>query len=391
MILHLFNPENDLALADGGANYCAPPAARQIAYDLGALPLWFAQCGDAVFLPGEIHKEYYNEVSRLFNIASPYDSSHCGSLSNVAPWGWSPQILRRFRQMGIPEVVLPQDESVENIRMLSNRKSSIKILSALKEAGVDIPPLPCYFTNVDEVAAYVCSRERCVVKAPWSGSGKGIMWGLGHMERPMEQFCKGVIRRQSGIVCEEFLVSRAEFAMEFLVDGGKVKFAGYSMFDTFKGAYTGNLLAPDERIEAMLAGHIDIERLHAVRDVLPAVLERLLAGSGYEGYLGIDMMIYDDAGVARLNPCIELNLRMNMGVVSRIFHDRFVLPGSRGNYFVKFYSKNGEAFEEHCRNKELYPLHVVSSRIEGGYMNLSPVTPESRYAVYVIIDKEDSM
>ena len=51
-----------------------------------------------------------------------------------------------------------------------------------------------------------------MVKAPWSGSGKGIMWGLGRMEVPMEHFCKGVIRRQGGVVCEEFLFSKKEFA-----------------------------------------------------------------------------------------------------------------------------------------------------------------------------------
>ena len=33
MQLHLFNPENDLALADGNANYCAPPSALKIAYE----------------------------------------------------------------------------------------------------------------------------------------------------------------------------------------------------------------------------------------------------------------------------------------------------------------------------------------------------------------------
>ena len=30
MKLHIFNPENDLALADGGANYCPTPAATRI-------------------------------------------------------------------------------------------------------------------------------------------------------------------------------------------------------------------------------------------------------------------------------------------------------------------------------------------------------------------------
>ena len=36
MILYIFNPENDLALADGGANYCPPPAAALIAHELAS-------------------------------------------------------------------------------------------------------------------------------------------------------------------------------------------------------------------------------------------------------------------------------------------------------------------------------------------------------------------
>ena len=47
MKLHLFNPENDLAIADGNANYCAPPSALKIAYDLSTLPLWYANNEDA--------------------------------------------------------------------------------------------------------------------------------------------------------------------------------------------------------------------------------------------------------------------------------------------------------------------------------------------------------
>lgn len=389
MQLHIFNPENDLALADGGANYCAPPAARQIAFDLGALPLWFAPCADVVHLPGEIQKEYYASVSSLFNIAEPYESLHCGSLTGVSPWGWSPQIVRRLKQLGIPSALLPSDECIGTMRALSNRRSSIKILSALNEAGIDTPSLPRYFTTIDAAAAYIGSKERCVVKAPWSGSGKGIMWGLGRMEVPMEHFCKGVIRRQGGVVCEEFLFSKKEFAMEFRIVGGKAHFVGYSLFDAFKGAYTGNLLAADEEIESLLTEYIAVEKIAAVRRALPVILEQLLAGSGYEGYLGIDMMLYDDGGKTRLNPCIELNLRMNMGVVSRLFYNRFVSPGATGRFFVAHYGSDGAAYAEHCRNRELYPLRVSSSRIESGYLNLSPITPENRYAVYVIIGKAD--
>ena len=77
MKLHIFNPENDLALADGGANYCPTPAAARIAYDLASLPLWFADEQDCVVLPDDMHREYHREVSSLFAVASPYNSDMC--------------------------------------------------------------------------------------------------------------------------------------------------------------------------------------------------------------------------------------------------------------------------------------------------------------------------
>lgn len=47
-VLYLFNPENDLALANGGKNYTPPPLARTIARDLSTLPLWYATEGENI-------------------------------------------------------------------------------------------------------------------------------------------------------------------------------------------------------------------------------------------------------------------------------------------------------------------------------------------------------
>ena len=68
MQLHLFNPENDLAIADGNANYCAPPSALKIAYDLSTLPLWYADEEDKVYRPDILHSEYYKEYSQKFSL-----------------------------------------------------------------------------------------------------------------------------------------------------------------------------------------------------------------------------------------------------------------------------------------------------------------------------------
>ena len=69
------------------------------------------------------------------------------------------------------------------------------------------------------------------------------MWGLGRVEVPLENFYKGIIKRQGGVVCEHFLESVQEFAMEFFAGEHGVSFVGYSLFDADKGSYSGNLLA----------------------------------------------------------------------------------------------------------------------------------------------------
>ncbi|MEA5063338.1 MAG: hypothetical protein VB054_08425, partial [Petrimonas sp.] len=40
--MHLFNPDNDLALANFSANYTPPASALKIAEDLAILPVWYA-------------------------------------------------------------------------------------------------------------------------------------------------------------------------------------------------------------------------------------------------------------------------------------------------------------------------------------------------------------
>ena len=385
MILHLFNPENDLALADGGANYCPPPAAAQIAYDLASLPLWFAGIGNAVALPDGNHLRFCEDISNSFNVALPYETSMVGKLECCRPWGWSAQMKRRFKAMGVPVDVLPSDEAVDAVRFLSNRRSAIKILTELKERGIEVPAMPQYLHDADAVAAFVNSMPRCVVKAPWSGSGKGIAWGIGRVETPMEHFYKGVIKRQGGVVCEHFLESVQEFAMEFFASEQGVSFVGYSLFDANKGSYSGNLLAPDSRIEGILSYLVPLETLHSVRAHLLEILSSMLRGSSYCGYLGVDMMIYRSGEHLCLNPCMELNLRMNMGVVSRLFYDNYVVHGAEGRFFVDFYKKSGEAYELHMNNSKNHPLEVRDGRICRGYLNLSPVTSESRYAAYVIL------
>ena len=387
----MFNPENDLALADGTWAYSAPPAAMRIANDLSTLPLWYADSEDFVYLPRVEQNEYYNEMSKLFCLAKPYTKERLDRVDGVSPWGWSLQLHRRLRNLGMSGEGMLTEGELASVRDLSNRITSIKILDRLRSRGVDTPCIPEYFSNPDDVASFVNGHDRCVIKAPWSGSGKGIMWGKGKVERPLEQFYKGVMRRQGGVVCERFLNVVVEFAMEFQYTGKEVVFAGYSLFTTSNASYNGNILAPDKEIEQFILQYIPLAELHAVRKSLLDILNELLDGSGYEGYLGVDMMVYDDGGRYRLNPCMELNLRMNMGMVSHLFYDKYVADGSVGSYNVSYFKSSGEALALHERLKKEHPLILEESRIYSGYINLSPVDTETYYMAYAIIESEGAV
>lgn len=386
MILHIFNPENDLALADGSTNYFAPSAAMSIAHDLATLPLWFASPGDVVQLPGLLQAEFRNKVAEDFDVAAVYDEKLKPLITTVEPWGWSPQMHKRMQMQGFAEPLLPSMAVVNGIRELSNRCTSIKILKALEERGIEISFLPEYFTNPADVANFINSRERCVVKAPWSGSGKGIAWGIGRVEPPMEHFYTGVIKRQGGVVCEEFLDKEIEFAMEFHSGKEGITFAGYSLFTSFKGSYSGNILASNEDIEEFITSYIPKESIDKVRKELQNILNDILAPSGYTGYFGIDMMIYKTHGNYALHPCMELNLRMNMGMAARRIFDTHVHPASKGVYRVIYFKNDGEALEIHYENSLRYRQHVQNGRIKSGYINFNPVTSGTRYIACAIVD-----
>lgn len=386
MKLHIFNPENDLALADGSTNYFAPSAAMSIAHDLATLPLWFASPDDVVQLPGSLHADYRDIVAKDFKTAAVYNENLKPRITGIVPWGWSPQMHKRLQVQGFVEPLLPSMAVVNEIRELSNRRTSISILNALKEKGVEIPFLPQYFTSPADVGNFINNRERCVVKAPWSGSGKGIAWGIGRVEPPMEHFYTGVIKRQGGVVCEEFLNKKIEFAMEFHSGKEGVTFAGYSLFTSFKGSYSGNILASNGDIEEFITSYIPKKEIDKACKELQVVLNDILVPSGYTGYFGIDMMIYRTDGRYALHPCMELNLRMNMGMAARCIFDNHIHSASKGVYKVVYFKNDGEALEMHNNNSLSYRLRVENGRIKSGYINFNPVTSGTRYIACAIID-----
>ncbi|MCF0196184.1 MAG: hypothetical protein HUK03_02925 [Bacteroidaceae bacterium] len=288
MTLHIFNPENDMALADGKPGYTPPAIIRQMRHELAGLPYWWAADDDVVW-DGE----------------SPVATE---GIDRIQPWGWSPALCHQLRAAGVAESLLPTDERLRVIRRLSHRGTAVEALRDIMQSG--IPGLVgesrlCH--SADEAMAVAQTWQQAVMKAPWSSSGKGLMRADAPNAR---QWAERIIRQQGSVAVEAWQDRQADLAMEFWLEGGVPRYEGLSLFYTNdQGAYQGNWVAPEGEKMQWLASVADPRVLGAVQQWW---MERL-RGVDYEGPVGVDMLLTRDG---MLCPCVEVNWRMTMGLVS---------------------------------------------------------------------------
>ena len=89
------------------------------------------------------------------------------------------------------------------------------------------------------------------------------------------------------------------------------------MFYASNGAYKGNILASNEHIENTLSRWVPKGMLHKVQEWIARWLDEKLSGK-YAGFIGVDMFICEDG---LLNPAMEINFRMTMGLIARNIYD----------------------------------------------------------------------
>ena len=380
--LYLFNPENDMALASASPYYMVPSNIKKMSADLSALPAWYAPVGSNVLLGDERQKEWMEKKCR-FSLRMEWSVGLSPYYIKVCPWGWNPALIRCLKDAGVPGEAMLADERMEMVRRLSSRQTAVDLLPRLRieqTLGESFA-----FTSFEKLLAFVAKDEELLLKSPWSGSGKGIQKIKGGLEAPVYGWAKRVISTQGSIVVEPFYQKVVDFAMEFYSDGKEVSFVGYSLFEAdCRGIYKENVLASDQVIETRLASYVPLEVLSEIRKRCMEELGSLLADA-YVGYLGVDMMICVEDGTYKVHPCVEVNLRMNMGVVSRLLYDNHVCEGAEGRYVIEYFPKNGEALRFYETMQEEYPLEMQDGRIKRGYLSLTPVFADTSYQIFIKI------
>lgn len=419
-----FNPEHDMALANGDRHFIAPKNIREMARDLAPL---------LEFIEGD----------------------------EILVWGWDQAIKTRLLRMGIAEGLLPTDAALTALRACSERKSAHQLLRAFHADHPDGPYTgeSTLVHNIDDIAAYATQHGHIILKDPLSSSGKGLRHvnegGLplspsrgGGTSEPSEQsrggmsasslekvksWANALIHRHGYLTAEPYYDKVQDFAMEFCIHDGQCRFIGYSLFNTNPhGRYESNLLIEDEKIEALLAQHIPHSALHEVRDWVIAHSHHIIPAewdtTRHPLYFGIDMMVVKNsrqftidkvaiereqrllAGSAEcsnfnevnsqltiqdpeirnqkseivLHPCVEINLRLNMGIIAHEVRRKLLAPGVEGRFHVAAFPSEEAAQQFHREHTEKYPPVYREGKMVSGYHPLTPILPHTRHHAYVI-------
>ena len=311
----IFNPEHDLCLADGGCSFIPPVSAVEFARKCSWIERYM---GDGFVLEGS-------------------------GITSVVPWGWNRCLKNKLLKEGYPAELLPSDVELEFIREVSRRETAMELLEYLHKgismlhsgdsASAVSPDYRIAARSLEEMEEFLQQWRRVVLKAPLSGSGKGVRFVTDALMDTDRGWCRRTLQRQGAVIVERRMEVVQEFAMLFEVTGSTrsenagVKFRGYSMFYASNGAYRGNLLVSNEYIEQKLCGYIPKELLEQTRLGIMDFLEEKLLGR-YTGFVGVDQFVakasdgsFPTNSRYIYNPAMELNLRMTMGLVARNIYD----------------------------------------------------------------------
>ena len=373
-MLYVFNPEHDYALANNGPHFVPLDSAIRFARDCAPFLRYLIQGDDLIFQP-------YSEKAR-FLTAEGLLADRPAAETPVRPWGWDPLVLYQLQTEGLC-LDESMGEHVQHLRSLAHRRTASAAMEHLRNTLPVTYPVPMAATeihNLQEAETFIGRHRDVIFKAPYSGNGRGHLYAHGECTPTLLRQITGVIKRQGSIMAEPMYHILQDFAMEFICHQQQVSFAGYSLFETQHYGYSGNLLCSNQDVENQLSKHIPQELLAAVRDSLLSFLQERIAPH-YDGPLGVDMCLYDHQGSIRLNPMIEINLRMTMGLAARMIYDRYVHPEATGAMRIEYRSKGLSDFIK--QQEKEHPWETADGHWRAGFKALTPTDEETQYAVCV--------
>ncbi len=402
--IFLFNPTCEFAIANGSPNWQPNSLLQKMEADLSVLPLFFAKKNDFVLADKMPSSEFIENLQRT-SVEIPNfilkNEATCNRQfiqlpkNQLLPWGWSPaahQFLFPLKELCSPEFrQSPVFNWKPEHREITSRKFALDILTQVSKS------INADFLFPSELYPKICITQndfentfkqwgKIMVKAPWSSSGRGLQpITKTPVHQKVWEKVLGIVREQGYAIAEPYLKKVLDLAFLFQLKKGKAGFLGISNFCTNqKGQYEGNYinglpLTTDKSI-AEFANTVERE----IREPLAKAIEKSKMAVFYEGVFGVDALVYtDESGKLKINPCLEINVRHTMGLLS-LQLEKLVQPGIKGMFRI-FYQPGVSFITFKKEMEKKYPLKITGGKIESGFFAINYVAENTLFGAYLQI------
>jgi hypothetical protein len=398
--IYYFNPTCELAVANGSFSYQPPLLLQEMENDLSILPLTFCTQNDFVLTENPPSADFLQiltdagfSLPRFCRLAE-LESFPDGSFDAIYPWGWSP--AAHFKLKKLKEICAdnfrksPVFEWKDKHQLLFERSTALEFLTNLLNNNP-----PDWFiqkeltgrkvTSCEEIDSLLKMHSPLVLKAPMSSSGRGIqIIRKAQLNTSNRQWISGVLKQQYYLIAEPYLEKLLDLSFQFRVlSNAEIEYLGYSIFETnTNGQYRRTFLHPD--LKKILPDENTAELMEMIGStakLLGEVLKKSVYSSIHRGFLGVDAMVFKSIGQMKMQPCIEVNSRINMGIVSK-FVEQKIHPDSTGS-FELFYGQMNEYYNFALEQSRINPLQFKAGRCCSGFLPLTEPNRQNKFGAYI--------
>lgn len=397
-----FNPTCELAVANGSFSYMPPLLLQEMESDLAALLFIFATENDFVITenpPSDLFiqqlKDWKFNVPRFCTL-SELETLPADSFDSINPWGWSPAAHFKFKNL--KEKCSEEFKSnplynwQETHQLLFERTTALNILNNILNNNprswfINKSLTGVKVRSIEEIETLLKKPQKLVLKAPLSSSGRGIQFIRNEkLNNSNKEWISGIIKHQNYLIAEPFLEKIADLSFQFSINElAEIDYLGITFFETnsngqYKGSFIHKGIAdifPDENIKE-LEEMINTTAKIIVEELKSSVFTRL-----HRGFLGVDALVFRENKQLRIQPCIEINCRMNMGILT-ILLQNYIHRGVNGK-FELFFGQEGDFEIFAGREQELKPPMIIDRKIRSGFFPLVEPNHNQKFGAYFSI------
>ena len=86
----------------------------------------------------------------------------------------------------------------------------------------------------------------------------------------------------------------------------------------------------------------------------------------------------------KIHPCVEINLRLNMGIVAHEVRRKLLAPDTEGTFHVTTFPTGEAALQFQSEHTKQYPTRYQEGRITSGYHPLTPILSDTHHHAYIL-------